>query len=269
MLALLAERLAARVPFEMEQALAAQFSDRLPPPNDISRYLQGLADRMTAADPLPPGMKITVHFVDEPTVNAFATLGGHVVVYRGLLEAMPNENALAMVLAHEIAHVRLRHPATSMGRGVAVSLGLSVVSAGLGDGLAPQALGSAGLLTELNFSREQELEADAAGLASRQRALRSRAWRRCPVPAHGRIAVGGRASCPGVLQHPSAGRGADLRHPGSGCAQALGDRGRVDTLPRGDPHPVSLHAHRRWRSSRARAWTARRRGLRGGQRASR
>ena len=88
------------------------------------------------------------------------------MVYRGLLEAMPNENALAMVLAHEIAHVRLRHPASSMGRGVAVSLGLSVVSAGLGDGLAAQALGSAGLLTALSFSREQELEADAAGLAS-------------------------------------------------------------------------------------------------------
>jgi predicted Zn-dependent protease len=166
MLALLTERLAARVPFEMEQALAAQFSDRLPPPNGISRYLQGIADRMTAADPLPRGMRITVHFVDEPTVNAFATLGGHVVVYRGLMQAMPNENALAMVLAHEIAHVRLRHPATSMGRGMAVSLGLSVVSAGLGDGLASRALGSAGLLTELNFSREQELEADAAGLAS-------------------------------------------------------------------------------------------------------
>jgi predicted Zn-dependent protease len=165
-LALVAERLAARVPFEMEQALAAQFSDQLPPRNQISLHLQGIADRMSAADPLPPGMKITVHLVDEPTVNAFATLGGHVVVYRGLLQALPNENALAMVLAHEIAHVRLRHPATSMGRGMAVSLGLSVVSAGLGDGLAAQALGSAGLLAELNFSREQELEADAAGVAS-------------------------------------------------------------------------------------------------------
>jgi predicted Zn-dependent protease len=165
-LALVAERLAAQVPFATEQSLAAQFSDQLPPPNDISRYLQGVADRLTAADPLPAGMKITVHFVDEPTVNAFATLGGHVVVYRGLMEAMPNENALAMVLAHEIAHVRLRHPATSMGRGLAVSLGLSVISAGTGDNLAAQTLGSAGLLTGLSFSREQELDADAAGLAS-------------------------------------------------------------------------------------------------------
>jgi len=165
-LALVAERLAARVPFEVEQSLAAQFSDQLPVPNDISRYLQGLADRLTAADPLPPGVKITVHFMDEPTVNAFATLGGHVVVYRGLMEAMPNENALAMVLAHEIAHVRLRHPATSMGRGLAVGLGLSVISAGTGDNLAAQALGSAGLLTGLSFSREQELEADEAGLVS-------------------------------------------------------------------------------------------------------
>jgi predicted Zn-dependent protease len=165
-LALVAERLASRVPFEMEQALAAQFSDRLPPPNGISGYLQGLADRLTAADPLPPGMKVTVHFVDEPTVNAFATLGGHVVVYRGLMEAMPHENALAMVIAHEIAHVRLRHPANSMGRGLAISLGLSMISAGMGDSLAADALGSAGLLTELSFSRDQELDADAAGLAN-------------------------------------------------------------------------------------------------------
>jgi hypothetical protein len=41
-----------------------------------------------------------------------------------------------------------------------------MISAGMGDSLAADALGSAGLLTELSFTRDQELDADAAGLAS-------------------------------------------------------------------------------------------------------
>ena len=46
---------------------------------------------------------MTVHAVQDPTVNAFATLGGHVFVFTGLVDSLDSENGLAMVLAHELA----------------------------------------------------------------------------------------------------------------------------------------------------------------------
>ena len=42
-------------------------------------------------------------------VNAFATVGGHLIVNRGLLRDCRNESELAGVLSHEIAHIQLRH----------------------------------------------------------------------------------------------------------------------------------------------------------------
>ena len=115
---------------------------------------------------LPPDMQITVHYQDTPTLNAYATLGANIVIYRGLLERLPDENALAMVMAHEIAHATLRHPARSLGRGVAVGIMLSALNSGVGRSAASGALNTAGGLSLLKFSRDQESAADAAALSA-------------------------------------------------------------------------------------------------------
>jgi hypothetical protein len=47
--------------------------------------------------------------LDSPEINAFATPGGHILVTRGLVAAAATEDALAAVIAHEIAHIQLRH----------------------------------------------------------------------------------------------------------------------------------------------------------------
>ncbi len=65
-------------------------------------------------------MAVTAHYVTDDTINAFATLGGHLMVYQGLMRRMPGENALANVIGHEIGHVKLRHPVSSMGRGLVI-----------------------------------------------------------------------------------------------------------------------------------------------------
>jgi predicted Zn-dependent protease len=163
--AFLGGTLARYLPYETEVSLIAPYAAKHPPRGDaVESYLQGVADRLTARMALPAGMKIQVHFVDEDVVNAFATLGGHIAVYRGLLERMPDENTLAMVLAHEAGHAQHRHPIASLGRGMAVAAALSLVSAGAGSGAADSILGSSGMLTLLTFSRAQEEEADGAGL---------------------------------------------------------------------------------------------------------
>jgi predicted Zn-dependent protease len=169
--AMAGERLATWIPFRAEVALAEPYLAQLAPleQQEDGRYLQRLAERLTAGMELPDGMDITVHYLEGDTVNAFATLGGHVVIYQGLLEKLPHENALAMVLAHEIAHIKLRHPIRSLGRGVSVALLLNAIT-GFGDRQAAAGLlGEAGLLTLLRFSREQERLADREALAAVQR----------------------------------------------------------------------------------------------------
>jgi len=168
-LSLLAGQLARHIPFSQEKTLAASLGRWLPaaPESATNRqrrdYLQALADGLAVNMQLPPEMTLTVHYADTDTVNAMATLGGHIVVFQGLIDTLPSENALAMVLAHEIAHVRHRDPVVAIGRGFAVALALASFS-GVGDGVLQQWLGGVGMLPILSFSRAQEEAADAAAL---------------------------------------------------------------------------------------------------------
>lgn len=111
-------------------------------------------------------MPITVHYVNDETINAFATLGGNIIFFRGILEKLPSENALAMVMSHEIAHIKHRHPIMALGRGVVIGLALSAITGASGQGLTNEILGDTGLLTSLKFGRDQEREADETGLAA-------------------------------------------------------------------------------------------------------
>jgi predicted Zn-dependent protease len=102
------------------------------------------------------------HLVEDPTLNAFALPGGHVVLHSGLvLEAESPEEVLG-VLAHEIAHVTRRHSLNQL----ISSAGLFViVQAVLGDlsGVAALAADGGLRLLTLDFSRDQERDADATG----------------------------------------------------------------------------------------------------------
>jgi len=175
-LTLLAEWLAEYVPFSSEKELAALYPLKAEPMTAVQRqahenirvYLQGLANQLQQAEHLPTEMTISVHYVNQNTLNAFATLGGHVVFFRGLLEKIPDENTLAMVMAHEMAHIKHRHPIRNLGRGVVVAAALAVVSASVGDNLAAGVMQDAGLLTVMRFSRSQESEADTEALAALQ-----------------------------------------------------------------------------------------------------
>lgn len=167
---LAADRLTPLVPFRYEAAVAdPAFRDR-GTERVIEPYLKDLGERLARAQGLPESVPIHVHYDDAPVVNAFATLGGHIVVYQGLLEAMPDENALAMVLAHEIAHVRHRHPISSLGRAAAFGFGLMLLGADSGAQSIGSAISQGGELTMLSFSRAQEEEADATALETLARA---------------------------------------------------------------------------------------------------
>lgn len=170
-LILSANFLAPRIPFAIEQSLATSVDRRLfteqrpnsPEQQARQTELERLAQRVAGAMNLPAGMTIHAHYVDAPTINAMATLGGHVFVFQGLLDKLGSEDALTAVLAHEIGHVRERHVIQAMGRGIVMVAGLSAIGV-KSQGLNRWALERGGQLTALSYSREAEAEADLAGL---------------------------------------------------------------------------------------------------------
>lgn len=166
-----ASDLAKLLPFSVEQrfvrpyeAMADYWFDEEPSPEhqEIRNSLQVLSDEVAMSMQLPEDFELQVHYVDTDQVNAIATLGGHMFVFRGLLEVMPDENSLAMVLAHEIAHVKHRDAMAGLGRGLALQMFYSFISGDYSAGvdIALQT-GEIGILY---FSREQERQADAAAL---------------------------------------------------------------------------------------------------------
>ena len=102
---------------------------------------------------------------DKDMVNAWALPGGKCGVYTGLLPVTENEDALAIVMAHEVAHVIARHGAeraTQGMMGAAVVAGIAMSEMNKRDQMI--VLGAYGLGVALPFSRTQETEADQIGL---------------------------------------------------------------------------------------------------------
>ena len=144
-------------------------ADAGPPPSPAEAAaldeLQALADRLSPHMDLPEGLPVTLHFLDDPTVNAFATLGGHVFVFRGLVERLESENALAMVMAHEIAHVARRDPAAALSGALALQLALAVVLGTASESVHGLIIGPNALMLRA-FGREAERQSDRAALAA-------------------------------------------------------------------------------------------------------
>jgi len=162
-LIMLVDFFADKIPFSWEKNIpvAKMLSDSDTKP--IPVYLDKLSQKVIKQMALPEGMDVTVHYINDDTVNAFATMGGHIFLYRGLLEKLKNEDELAMVIAHEVAHVKFRHPIRSLSHGVVVSLILSLIGSSSGE-IAGGVLGSSSMLTTMHFSRDYEYQSDQAAI---------------------------------------------------------------------------------------------------------
>jgi len=98
---------------------------------------------------------------DDATQNAFATPGGHIYVYSGLIKYLDSEDQLAGVIGHEIAHADRRHSIKSLQKQLGVNFLMSLV---LGQNPGQLAQIAAGL-GQLKFSRDYEREADTYSVA--------------------------------------------------------------------------------------------------------
>jgi predicted Zn-dependent protease len=117
------------------------------------------------------GFNWEFNVVESPDINAFCMPGGKVVVYTGILSVTQNEDALAVVMGHEIAHALADHGNERMSQGIIAQLGLTALDVALMNKPAETRnllLSAAGAGAQvgvlLPFSRKHEKEADEIGL---------------------------------------------------------------------------------------------------------
>ncbi len=154
--------LATLIPIEKEMLLAGEMEIVEFKESATQQYLARLARELAEHMEIPSQYRIKVYYDEEPVINAFATLGGHVIFYKGLIKQLNSENALAMLIAHELAHVKHRDPIASLGQGIAISTGFELILGKVDIGI----LGNTGLYTQLKFSRDMESAADEEALAA-------------------------------------------------------------------------------------------------------
>ncbi|SON53258.1 M48 family metallopeptidase [Vibrio tapetis] len=133
-------------------------------------YVRCVTDSITAHVPAQPGFKEwEVVVFDSNQVNAFALPGGKIGVYTGLLSVAKNQDQLATVIGHEIAHVLADHSNERLSSSQLANAGLQISSAVLKDQqYHDTAMSALGLGVQygviLPYGRTQESEADIVGL---------------------------------------------------------------------------------------------------------
>jgi predicted Zn-dependent protease len=131
----------------------------------LERMVAGVVGKLvTVSD--NPSQVYQITILNSPNVNAFALPGGYLYITRGLL-ALANDSAeLAAVIAHEMAHVTANHGVLRQQKEAEVELAGRVVSDVISDKDAGRRALVRGKLRLAQFSRNQELQADAIGIAA-------------------------------------------------------------------------------------------------------
>jgi predicted Zn-dependent protease len=142
---------------------------------EVSDYIQQLGLKL-AVQSRDDDQAFSYYVLREPIVNAFATFGGIICVNSGLILQTDNEAQLASVVAHETGHVVQRHMARGLMAESRMSMTtlaamLAAVLIGAMAGGGGQAIEGAiamgqgiALQQSINYTRSQEIEADAVGI---------------------------------------------------------------------------------------------------------
>jgi predicted Zn-dependent protease len=142
---------------EIEKALNGSIPDEA-----LQHYIDRVGQRIASVCHRPD-WEYQYVAVEDTMINALALPGGHIYITRGLLEKLTSEAELAGVLAHETAHVVARDSAVAMSKEMGLSA-LMVAAAAAGRGDAAQMVSVTGYFMMLKYSREDEQEADEAGM---------------------------------------------------------------------------------------------------------
>jgi predicted Zn-dependent protease len=133
----------------------------------LRNYVTCVADAIVRELPQPyVDKEWEVELFDSEDVNAFALPGGHIGVFTGMFKVVENQDQLAAVIGHEVAHVTEQHALKRYNREATTRIGVVGVAVATGTGQAGADLAGmvASLGLSLPFSRGEESEADTVGL---------------------------------------------------------------------------------------------------------
>lgn len=168
----LAKRAAFAIPVSLESSMGRQTLQtidrlllsptRLPEPR--RKELQGLFRKMTRQLPYGGEYRLELRRSDAIGANAFALPSGIIVVTDQLIELAKNDNEIAGVIAHEMAHERNRHALRQVLQNSSIALVIATLT---GDIASVTTLGATlpTALIDAKFSRSFELEADDGAVA--------------------------------------------------------------------------------------------------------
>lgn len=148
--------------------LLAQFGGEYQAPA-AERYLDAILVKLAQASDTPGQAAYKVTILNTPVVNAFALPSGNLYVTRGLLALAGDGSEAAAVMAHEIAHVTLRHSALRAEKEREAAL-ISQAAGVIQSRQKGEEERSKQRLSVASFSRQQELDADEAGVKVTARA---------------------------------------------------------------------------------------------------
>lgn len=144
----------------------------------ISDFFKDMGFRL-ASHSDKPNKAFTFVVLNQPVINAFAAPGGVIALFSGLILAADDENEVAGVLSHEIAHITQQHlyraieNQKEMTIPIALAmLGLILIGGGSGEAIHGALMGgqAASMQAQIFFTRQNEYEADRIGISTLSRA---------------------------------------------------------------------------------------------------
>lgn len=154
---------------ELGQQAAAEVRQQVPvvKNTELQNYISEIGKKL-ATQPGAGDYPYTFTLINEPSINAFALPGGPIFVNSGLIGAADNEAQVAGVLAHEIAHVALRHGTNQASKANLIQLPAVLAGMAIGQETVVDQIAQIGLGLGVNslimkYSRDAENQADALG----------------------------------------------------------------------------------------------------------
>lgn len=159
----IAETAAVTIPIEYEQSFGKSIKQSLIANNEVdslkTKSLKSFFKKLNYESEYD----IDLTVVNSPIQNAFATPGGNIVVFSGIIDSMECPEELAALLGHELIHVNNRHSTKSIFRSLANVIVLSVLLNDV-NGITSLIIDNANSINELSFSRSLEKEADTEAI---------------------------------------------------------------------------------------------------------
>lgn len=129
---------------------------------DINERVEKILDKITAVSDRHD-LVYTIRVVDDDELNAFSLPGGYVFINRGLIEKVDNDDQLAAVIGHEVAHITAKHALKRI-QGAYGATALELASALSGHGALAAGISLAANSILFKNSREDEFESDRLGV---------------------------------------------------------------------------------------------------------